>query len=245
MGKNRRSANGGGSSNNANESSNEYKEFTSSKGTKIEVREVTDAREFIKLLRENKEFIDDDKKWRVDAPVGEQDVLDWIKYHEGVKMYVTPNGTTGAVMPNGDMIALSSGKKGEGSAMFEWQIQNGGRFLDSYDGNYGLYRKLGFEPVSYTPFNADYAKGWDPNINKPEDVVFMVYGGEKAKSNLSRKELEAELKTWKQGHQAQYDSVNDETGEEEWGYDKAEHQRNEFINDNANLHDIWKMEGLE
>ena len=73
----------------------------------------------------------------------------------------------------------------------------------------------------------------------------MVYGGEKAKSNLSRKELESELKTWKQIHPAQYDSVNDETGEEEWGYDKAEHQREEFVNGNTNLHNIWEMEGLE
>ena len=242
MGKNRSNRRRGGT--NETSSQNEYREFTTEDGKHtINVREITDKREFLKILEENTKNIPSDKRWRVDSPQTEKEIKDWLKWHEGVKMYVTENGTTGAVMPNGDMIALSSSVSGEGAAMFEWQIQHGGRMLDSYDGNYGLYRHLGVMPVSYTPFNEQYAKGWNKYTNRPEDVVFMVYGGKGAKSTKTPAQLEQELKDWKGSHTAQLDSANGPDNVE-YGYDKAEEQRSEFLKDNKYLTDIWKEEGL-
>ncbi len=244
MGNSSRGSNGGGTVSNSLDEY-EYEEFTTENGKHtINVRQISDPYEFLNILKENNKNISEEKRWRVDVMDTPEDMEEWIKDHPGVKMYVTENGTTGAVMPNGDMIALSSSKGGEGSAMFEWQINNGGRFLDSYDGNYGMYRHLGFVPVSYTPFNPEYVKGWKPEYGA-EDVVFMVYGGKQAKSNMTPKQMKDDLKMWKQSHPAQYDSVNDKTGKEEWGYDKAEHQRTEFVKDNKVLEDIWRMEGLE
>lgn len=82
----------------------EYESFTTENGKHtINVREVTDQREFLQILRENKDKIDPKDKWRVEAPTSEDEIQEWIKNHKGVKMYVTSNGTTGAVTPSGDM----------------------------------------------------------------------------------------------------------------------------------------------
>lgn len=39
-------------------------------------------------------------------------------------------------------------------------VANGGKTLDSYDGNIGFYMKCGFEPISACRFNPNYADGW-------------------------------------------------------------------------------------
>lgn len=245
MGKSRRS-NGGTGSETSND--NEYQSFTTEDGKhSINVREVTDEKEFLEILRKNKESINKEDKWRVDAPTTEKEIREWIEWHPGVKMYVTDNGTTGAVTPEGDMIALSSSVKGEGSAMFEWQIKNGGRFLDSYEGNYNLYRHLGFVPVSYTPFNEEYVdKGWYNTEKKPrEDVIFMVYGGKQSKPKEWNQTNE--LRRFKQTHPSQMDTMNPNTGEvKESGYDKAEQQRKNLLERTGDdFHTLWRMEGLE
>lgn len=170
----------------------------------------------------------------MDAPTTEEEIKNWIEWHPGVKMYVTENGTTGAVTPDGDMIALSS-NKGEGTAMFEWQIKNGGFKLDSYDSNYGLYRKLGFEINSWTPFNPEVNKHWKPNY-LPEDVVFMTYKGSKSQlsSNIEEVDenyIERELNHYKSIIPASVDSPKS-NGETDWGYDKAKDIRNNYVDDN-------------
>ena len=228
--------------NNYNEDT--FTQFTDSRGKTIQVREITDPQDFITLLQENTKNISEDKKWRVSVPQTPEDIQDWIKDHPGVKMYITSNGTTGAVTPDGDMISLSSHAH-EGAQMFEYQIQNGGRKLDTFDGNYGLYRKLGFVPVSYTPFNAEIAKndGWKPEYGS-EDVVFMVYGGNESKSIKNKSQLKTELKEWKKRTTPQTDTPGSEEYEDS-GYAKAEQQRNRLLNTYGNdFQKIWNKEGL-
>lgn len=219
----------------------EYESFTTENGKHtINVREVTDQREFLQILRENKDKINPKDKWRVEAPTSEKEIQEWIKNHKGVKMYVTSNGTTGAVTPSGDMISLSSSVKGEGSAMFEWQIAHGGIKLDSYDGNYGLYRHLGFVPVSWTPFNKEYADpAWHGSGAGEENIVFMTYGGKGAKSNLSREALERERQQFENTVTPSTDKtgLNDEgeTVVTSYGYDEAQSKRDDYIKDNKVL----------
>ena len=243
MGKSRRS--GKHSSNNPSQTG-KYEEFTTDNGKHtIEVREVTNKEEFLQILRENKEKIDKKDKWRVEAPTTEEEIQEWIDNHKGVKMFVTKNGTTGAVMPDGDMISLSSSVKGEGAAMFEWQIAHGGYKLDSYDGNYGLYRHLGFVPVSWTPFNKEFADpAWAGSGAPEEHIVFMVYGGKGAKSSASSDELELEREHFENTTPPSTDTTttkaNGET-ETKYGYDIAHDKRENYIkrNENGTLTRLW------
>lgn len=83
MGKSRRS-NGGTGSETSND--NEYQSFTTEDGKhSINVREVTDEKEFLEILRKNKESINKEDKWRVDAPTTEKEIREWIEWHPGVK----------------------------------------------------------------------------------------------------------------------------------------------------------------
>lgn len=217
--------------------------FTDSRGKTIRVREITNPYDFITLFQQNTKEISEDKRWRVSVPQTPKDVETWIKDHPGVKMYITDKGTTGAVTPEGDMISLSSHAH-EGAPMFEYQLKNGGRMLDTFDGNYGLYRKLGFVAVSWTPFNPNIAKkdGWTPSY-EPEDVIFMVYGGKESKSIKNVPQHKTELKKWKKRTTPQIDTG---TEYEDSGYFKAETIRNNHMESQGSIYQyIWSKEGLE
>lgn len=98
-------------------------------------------------------------------------------------MFVTENGSTIAIREDGDIISVCANKSGESSdssrALLEFATKNGGTKLDSFDGNYGFYRRCGFEPVSHIEFNEKYAPpGWVKGRDEPENVVFFKHTGE-------------------------------------------------------------------
>lgn len=152
-------------------------EFTDSKGNKHEFEE-TDAEDFKKALDEAKETQPAEKKWRVD------NTSHTAKDYEKDKTFKTKNGSTVAITPDGDIISVCSkaGVKGEGRAMLEFAVKHGGTKLDSYDGNFEVYTHLGFEPISWTPFNEEYAPSdWNSERDAKEPVIFFKYVGKEVK----------------------------------------------------------------
>ena len=115
------------------------------------------------------------------------------------RLIVTKGGSTFAIAPDYDIISVCRNEKDttvRGKDLMELAVKNGGIKLDSHDGNYGFYRKCGFEPVSWTKFDEQYApEGWVAGRDKPEDIIFFKYTGEKSKLDIE--ELKGELKKFK------------------------------------------------
>ena len=114
--------------------------------------------------------------WRVDTD--SHDGKDYV----GAKVYVSEGGSTFAVTKDGDIISVckNMSDKEKGHELLEKAVKAGGKKLDSFDGNFEFYLRNGFEPVSWTAFNENYApKGWVKGRVKPEPVVFFKYTGKK------------------------------------------------------------------
>lgn len=100
-------------------------------------------------------------------------------------MFVTEHGSTIAIGEDGDIISVCAYKNAKGEsvdstrALLEFATKNGGDRFDSFDGNYGVYRRCGFEPVSHIEFNEEYAPpGWVKERDLEEHVIFFKYTGE-------------------------------------------------------------------
>ena len=152
----------------------------------INVKEINDAYEFKKYLDDAYNSQPKHKAWRVDLNYTPED---YIK--SGCKMYVTKNGSTVAVKPDGDIISVctnTNGKKDSIRALLEFTIKNGGTKFDSYSGNYGVYRHCGFEPRSwcegvYEFYPDSWKKGHktNPETYKTEHIIFFEYTGKQSK----------------------------------------------------------------
>lgn len=133
---------------------------------------------FVSAISKAKESQDEDKKWRVDVHEAKE-------YDEkGCKCFVSDKGSTVAVTKDGDIISVCASKsdieqgKGVGSKLLAQAVKNGGVKLDSFGGNHIFYTKNGFEPVSWTPFNKEYAPdGWKEGRDTQEPVIFYKYVG--------------------------------------------------------------------
>lgn len=125
-------------------------------------------------MSEAKGKIDEDARWRVD-------VHDANDYDNDKKFIADKGNGVVAVTPDGDIISVASTKNGNvrGSDLLRIAVANGGRKLDSFDGNFKFYVDNGFTPVSWTKFNPKYApEGWSASKgHKPENVVFFKYTG--------------------------------------------------------------------
>lgn len=167
----------------------EWIKHTTSDGKRtIKVREVKDSKEFKQYLEEAYESQPKKACWRVDLDYSPDD---YIK--KGCKMYVTENGSTIAIKPDGDIISVCSklGPNGEhdnARALLEFAVKKGGTKFDSYDGNYGFYRRCGFEPCTWTKGNPEYYPDlWKENHKKgkegfdEEDIIFFKYTGKQSK----------------------------------------------------------------
>ncbi len=122
-------------------------------------------------------------------------------------MYVTENGSTLAIKGDGDIISVCAkipkGQKratDSSRALLEFATKNGGNKLDTYDGNYGFYRRCGFKPVSYCDFVEEFVPDpWKeghelhPKKYKEENVIFFEYTGEQSKYKTA-KEFYSNLK---------------------------------------------------
>lgn len=150
----------------------------------INVRELDNPQEFIDSLKKAVNTVDDRFAWRVE-------VSDDIANYVDCRMFITENGSTLAIREDGDIISVCAFKENGESldssrALLEFATRNGGDRLDSFDGNYGFYRRCGFEPVTHIEFNEEYAPpGWIKGKDDPENVIFFKYTGEEVKNAQS------------------------------------------------------------
>jgi hypothetical protein len=151
-----------------------YNKFKDSKGNEIEVRQAN-PKEFKDALDKAKASQPEDKAWRVD------NYSHTLKDYAKDQLFITKNGATIAITPNGDIISVCNNTKGNKESMravMEFAVSKGGKKLDSYDGNFSFYTKMGFKPVSWCKFDEQYAPdGWRKGIDKNEPIVFFTYKG--------------------------------------------------------------------
>lgn len=113
-------------------------------------------------------------KWRVDDTHTIQDYV-----HD--KLFKLSGGSVVAIAPDGNIISVCKNMNGDdrGSELLKVAVANGGDRLDAFgEGLYQFYTKNGFEPVSWTPFNEEYAPhDWVKGRDNAEPVIFYRYTG--------------------------------------------------------------------
>lgn len=139
---------------------------------------------FHKTLSETKKLIELDRRWRVD--------LHELEDYKNDKLFITPGGSCIAVEPSGNIISVCQrpGDGVRGYQLLEKAIQEGGDRLDAFGPDlFKFYTNNGFEPVSWTPFNEQYApdewkeaKRQGLKVEK-EPVVFYKYTDRYNRSN--------------------------------------------------------------
>lgn len=139
---------------------------------------VVQPKEFIKALTAAKASVPEFDRWRVDI----HDEADYAKD----KLFVTQGGSCVAVEPNGNVISVCKNynEKIRGSVLLDIAVANGGNRLDAFgEGLYNFYTKNGFEPVSWTPFNEQYApEGWKKKRDDLEPVIFYKLANKKVET---------------------------------------------------------------
>lgn len=139
----------------------------------------TKPKKFAQRLAEAKEAQKPEDAWRVTGMSKEE----FEKEHPGAKFHVTDGGSTIAV-DKGDIIAVCKNPSDriKGKELLAFAVKNGGRTLDSYDGNHPFYASNGFEPVSWCEWDQQYAPpGWAESGSKPENIIFYKYTGKPSK----------------------------------------------------------------
>lgn len=160
-----------------NNHSEKYEEYKTkdSEGNEIVTHFKKDTPDnFKKVLDEAKMSNPAHIRWRVDNT--SHSVADYKKD----KLFTTKKGSSVAITPDGDIISVCSNRKNKdsGRALMEYAVKNGGKKLDSYDGNYGFYTKMGFEPVSWIYFDKQFAPDdWVEGRDKEEPIIFFKYTG--------------------------------------------------------------------
>ena len=185
----------------------------------------TDSETFSKAINKAKQSQADSVKWRVSAYGSE--------HYKDAKCFKTDDGSTVAVTDTGDIISVcasGSAIRGTGTKLMETAIKNGGTKLDSFSGNHGFYTKMGFEPISYTPFSEwalDDADRiiWKRAKGEPEDVIFYAYVG---KENVKYSGREGLKKFLSEGKKFEGDD----------GYDKALEYRDKWLKQKGKKYEL-------
>lgn len=152
----------------------------------VEIFNEKNTEEFIGALLSAKQSVDPKDAWRVSSPSTEE----FDEEHPNARKYVTKGGSTVAITPDGDIVGVCKkvGDTVNGKELLAFSVKNGGKKLDAFSGLYGFYSKCGFEPVSWTPFDEQYApSGWEKGRDEEEPVIFWKYTGNRTK--LSAKEF--------------------------------------------------------
>lgn len=136
----------------------------------------SDSKTFYKTISTAKESNPPETRWRVDVH-NETD-------YDNDKLYITKGGSCVAVEPNGNIISVcknQSDSNAYGNELIKQAIENGGDRLDAFgEGLYKFYTKNGFEPISYTLFDEEYApEGWEKDRDDKEPVIFYRYTGKR------------------------------------------------------------------
>lgn len=140
-----------------------------------------------------------DVRWRVSDDYSVDD-------YKKMDKYVNENGSTFALHGTDIVsVAANAEKNDRGRDILADAVEAGGNKLDAYAGIYGFYSKCGFEPVSWTEWDDEYANKdwleangftkaqWDSMKVKPKDyelkvkrepIVFFKYTGKVNKMSL-------------------------------------------------------------
>ena len=121
--------------------------------------------------------------WRVSSPSAEE----FEQEHPGAVMHVTQGGSTVAVTHDGDIVGVCKkpGDKQRGADLLKMAVENGGKKLDSYEGNHDFYIGNGFEPISWCKWNDEFAPpDWRSEYQK-EDIIFYRYTGKTTTESLA------------------------------------------------------------
>ena len=133
----------------------------------------TDGKSFHDVMKKAKESQPPDKRWRVD--------LHDKEHYSTCQNYTTPKGSCVAIEKGGNIISVCKHSKSDerGSHLLQFAVQHGGNRLDAFGKElFSFYTRNGFEPVSVTKFNPEYApEGWTPGRDAKEDIVFYRYTG--------------------------------------------------------------------
>lgn len=141
---------------------------------------VTSAEDFRNGVLNAKKSVSLDSAWRVDDTHSAKDF-------KKTTTFTTKHGSTIAIKPDGDIISVckKGGDIATGSDLIKFAVANGGKKLDSFDGNYKFYVKNGFEPVSWTKFNKEYAPhDWNEGKHREEPIIFFKYTGKQTEMSL-------------------------------------------------------------
>lgn len=167
----------------AKESNGELRDCQKSQETRSIVNvKKTIAPEFKAKFDEAKATQLPENAWRVDDTYTVSD-------YEHAKCLTTDGGSCVAVKPDGDIVSVCKNMNStdRGSDLLKRAIENGGDRLDAFgEGLYIFYTKNGFEPVSWTPFNEEYAPhDWNSSRDAKEPVVFYCYTGKKIEMSFT------------------------------------------------------------
>lgn len=137
-----------------------------------EALSASDDKVFHKTITEAKESNPPETRWCVDVHT--------LEDYKNDKLFVSKGGSCVAIEPNGNIISVcrKQGDNIRGKDLLRKAIENGGDRLDAFGKRlYDFYTRNGFEPISWTPFNRDYApEGWKEEYEE-QPVIFYKYTG--------------------------------------------------------------------
>ena len=119
---------------------------------KSEILTEEDSKTFHNAITRAKESNSLETRWRVDIH-SEED-------YRNDKLFLSKGGSCVAVEPNGNIISVCKNQNDTvmGKDLLKHAVKNGGDRLDAFGERlFAFYTKNGFEPVSWTPFNIEYA----------------------------------------------------------------------------------------
>jgi hypothetical protein len=153
-------------------------------------RSITECKRFKSALEKAKSTVSKDSAWRVDAGHNSIDYLN-------DRIYTNSKGSTVAVTQDGDIISVCRAKDDsiKGWRLLQEAVKNGGKKLDSYDGNWNFYVNNGFEPISYVEFDENYAPNdWEKGTHDKEKIVFFKYVGKGNVKNTDKEDFYKKVK---------------------------------------------------
>lgn len=109
-----------------------------------------------------------------------------IEEYRDMRLFVTLDGTAGiAITKDNNIVSIFNGgqKKGVLKTLLPIAIQNGGMKLDNYNSPKlsAMYELYGFNPVSKTKFNKQFAPDdWDYARDGEPDIIFWIHNGDSA-----------------------------------------------------------------
>ena len=152
----------------------------SGRSDKISMKDEVNTTTFTQAIKKAKASIDEEDAWRVSSPDSQEFDIE----HPNARKFATKGGSTVAISQDGDIVGLCRNANDDisGSDLLKFAVENGGDRLDAFGKLWKFYAKNGFEPVSWTPFDEQYAPaGWKKGRDKTEPVIFWKYTGEKPK----------------------------------------------------------------